>query len=115
MNVNTLTVNVNQLVADTDTERTTIQNLQVQIDDEVTTNEEQEQENTDLQVVIDGITFERLVSDHYLLNSSDVEVEGPFDPLGGVASFAICEGETFEFFTFGSGQATDPSNVMTTL
>ena len=78
----------------------------MQIDDEVTTNEEQEQENTDLQIIIDGIVFERLVSDHYVLNSGDLEVEGPFDPIGGVGvvgSFEICEGETFEFFTFGSG------------
>ena len=76
VNVNTLTENVTQLVIDKDTEETTILNLQLQIDEEVATNEGQEQVNTDLQVIIDGIDFEKLVSDYYFLNEEDVEVDG---------------------------------------
>ena len=65
-------------------------------------------------IIIDGINFPELVSDFFLVNPVDLEVLGPFDPIG-MGSFQVCEGETFEFWVAGSSRASDVNNLMTTL
>ena len=84
------------------------------IDAEIVLNEEHEMENTDNQAILDNIGFPILVSDFFAVNPGDLEVLGPFDPVG-MGSFEICAGEQFEFYASGSGRSTTELNPMTIL
>lgn len=71
-------------------------------------------DNAANQMIIDRITFPRLIADFYSVNPTDLEVQGPFEAVG-MGQFEVCQGEQFDFWASASAMGTTFANPMTTL